>query len=109
MPEIANAQVGVATAGFFPRLLLAASGGYASSTLTQFFSLPNRFWSIGPSIVETVFARPGLGTGLVDAIMGRQYATVQAIRDFNDHAAADDQVELVMLPIGDGLTLARKR
>jgi caffeoyl-CoA O-methyltransferase len=36
-------------------------------------------------------------------------ATVQAIRDFNDHAAADDRVELVMLPIGDGLTLARKR
>jgi caffeoyl-CoA O-methyltransferase len=34
---------------------------------------------------------------------------VQAIRDFNDHALADDRVELVMLPIGDGLTLARKR
>ncbi|MBB4930752.1 caffeoyl-CoA O-methyltransferase [Lipingzhangella halophila] len=33
---------------------------------------------------------------------------VQGIRDFNDHALADDRVELVMLPIGDGLTLARK-
>lgn len=36
-------------------------------------------------------------------------ATAQAIRSFNDHAVADDRVELVMLPIGDGLTLARKR
>jgi caffeoyl-CoA O-methyltransferase len=35
--------------------------------------------------------------------------TVQAIRRFNDHAAADDRVELVLLPIGDGLSLARKR
>ena len=35
--------------------------------------------------------------------------TVQAIRRFNEHAAADDRVELVLLPIGDGLTLARKR
>lgn len=35
-------------------------------------------------------------------------ANVQGIRDFNDHAAADKRVELVMLPIGDGLTLARK-
>jgi caffeoyl-CoA O-methyltransferase len=34
---------------------------------------------------------------------------VQAIRDFNDHAAADARVDLVMLPIGDGLTLACKR
>jgi len=35
--------------------------------------------------------------------------TVQAIRQFNDHAKADDRVELVLLPIGDGLSLARKR
>ena len=35
--------------------------------------------------------------------------TVQAIRRFNDHAKADDRVELVLLPIGDGLSLARKR
>jgi caffeoyl-CoA O-methyltransferase len=34
---------------------------------------------------------------------------VQAIRAFNDHAAADDRVDLVLLPVGDGLTLARKK
>jgi len=34
--------------------------------------------------------------------------SVQGIRDFNDHAAADARVTLVLLPIGDGLTLARK-
>jgi caffeoyl-CoA O-methyltransferase len=31
------------------------------------------------------------------------------IRAFNDHAAADDRVVLVLLPIGDGLTMARKK
>jgi caffeoyl-CoA O-methyltransferase len=35
-------------------------------------------------------------------------ATVKAIRRFNDHAAADDRVELAMLPIADGLTMARR-
>lgn len=35
--------------------------------------------------------------------------TVVAIRAFNDHAAADDRVELVVLPVGDGVTMARKR
>lgn len=32
-----------------------------------------------------------------------------AIRAFNDHVAADERVETVMLSIGDGLTFARKR
>ena len=31
----------------------------------------------------------------------------RAIRDFNDWLAADDRVETVMIPLGDGLTLAR--
>jgi len=33
----------------------------------------------------------------------------EAIRTFNDKAAADDRVDLVMLPIADGLTLARRK
>jgi caffeoyl-CoA O-methyltransferase len=32
-----------------------------------------------------------------------------AIRAFNDMVAADDRVESVILPLGDGLTIARKR
>jgi len=32
-----------------------------------------------------------------------------AIRAINDHVAADDRVEAVMLPIADGLTICRKR
>ena len=33
---------------------------------------------------------------------------VQGIRDFNDRLVADDRVSQVLLPLGDGLTLARK-
>ena len=33
---------------------------------------------------------------------------VTAIRAFNDHLAADKRVEKVMLPVSDGITLARK-
>ena len=43
---------------------------------------------------------------VIDA--GNDSPVVIAVRDFNDHAAADDRVDLVMVPIGDGLTLARK-
>ena len=59
--------------------------------------------------------RPG-GVILVDNTLssGRvvdvteQGDSVTGIRQFNDHAMADPRVELVLLPIGDGLTLARK-
>jgi caffeoyl-CoA O-methyltransferase len=34
---------------------------------------------------------------------------VTAIRAFNDHLAADRRVEKVMLPVSDGITLARKQ
>jgi caffeoyl-CoA O-methyltransferase len=44
---------------------------------------------------------------VIDA--GNESELVQAVRDFNDHAAADDRVDVIMLPVGDGLTLARKK
>jgi caffeoyl-CoA O-methyltransferase len=60
--------------------------------------------------------RPG-GVVLVDNVLwggavfdpAAEDADTVAIRAFNDLVAADDRVESVMVPIGDGLTLARKR
>jgi NodT family efflux transporter outer membrane factor (OMF) lipoprotein len=51
----ANAQIGIAYAAYFPNLTLSASGGFESSSFTNWFSWPSRFWSIGPSISETIF------------------------------------------------------
>lgn len=57
----------------------------------------------GAILVDNVFSHGRV----IDA--GNESELVQAVRDFNDHAAADDRVELVMIPLGDGLTLARKK
>jgi caffeoyl-CoA O-methyltransferase len=57
----------------------------------------------GAILVDNTFSHGRV----IDA--GNESELVQAIRDFNDHAAADDRVEVVMLPLGDGLTLARKK
>jgi caffeoyl-CoA O-methyltransferase len=35
--------------------------------------------------------------------------STQALRAFNDQVAADDRVDTVMMPIGDGITFLRKR
>ncbi len=51
----ANAQVGVATAAFFPRLLLSASAGWESGEISKWISAPNFFWSVGAALAETIF------------------------------------------------------
>lgn len=38
-----------------------------------------------------------------------QEESVQGIRRFNGHVRADSRVDAVLLPVGDGLTIARKR
>lgn len=50
-----NAQIGVARAAYFPTLTLSASGGYESTALSKLFNLPNRFWSVGPSLAQVIF------------------------------------------------------
>jgi NodT family efflux transporter outer membrane factor (OMF) lipoprotein len=51
----ANAQVGVAKAAFFPTLLLAATGGFEAASIAKWFNWPSRFWSLGASLLGTVF------------------------------------------------------
>ncbi len=51
----ANAQIGVATAAYFPTLTLLGSDTYQSSVLRDLLQAPNRIWSVGPTVAETVF------------------------------------------------------
>ncbi|MBV4536418.1 MULTISPECIES: efflux transporter outer membrane subunit [Pseudomonas] len=51
----ANANIGVARAAYFPDLSLSMSGGYSSSSFSNWIELPNRYWSVGPSLAMTLF------------------------------------------------------
>jgi NodT family efflux transporter outer membrane factor (OMF) lipoprotein len=51
----ANASIGVRTAAYFPDLSLSGSLGYQSGAWRQLFDAPNRIWSLGGSIAESVF------------------------------------------------------
>jgi NodT family efflux transporter outer membrane factor (OMF) lipoprotein len=51
----ANAEIGVAQAAFFPALTLSSTGGFQNSSFSQLLTVPNRFWSVGASLAETVF------------------------------------------------------
>jgi len=51
----ANAQIGIATAAYYPNLTLSAFGGLESSSFQRLFNWSSRVWSIGTSVSETVF------------------------------------------------------
>ncbi|HMD27557.1 MAG TPA: efflux transporter outer membrane subunit, partial [Steroidobacteraceae bacterium] len=51
----ANAQIGVATAAYFPSLTLSASDQYSSGSLSRLIQNSNRVWAVGPALAETLF------------------------------------------------------
>lgn len=51
----ANAQIGVATAAWFPNLTLNANAGYRSNDFTQWFTAPAQFWALGPQLAALIF------------------------------------------------------
>jgi len=73
----ANAQIGVATAAYYPTLTLSAAAGLQSTSFVNWFTWPSRFWSVGPSLAETIF----------DA--GLRRATVEQYRAQYDESVAN--------------------
>jgi caffeoyl-CoA O-methyltransferase len=86
-----------------PHLDLAFIDADKVSYLTYWRELVPRMRPGGLVIVDNVLWSGQVLDPAPDDTMGK------AIVKFNDAVMADDRVDLVMLPIGDGLTLARRR
>ena len=51
----ANAQIGIARIAYFPAATLSASAGLRSISISSWLQWPSRVWSVGPTLVETIF------------------------------------------------------
>jgi outer membrane protein TolC len=94
---VANAQVGIAQAAFFPTVILTAAVGLGSSSLTNLFSLPSVFWALGSTLTQIAF----------DA--GRRKAVAeQAQAAYDETVAAYRQTVLTAFQsVEDGLAALR--
>jgi NodT family efflux transporter outer membrane factor (OMF) lipoprotein len=72
----ANARIGIAQTAFFPLTLLNASAGFEGLSLLKWLAWPNRIWSVGPSLAQSIF----------DA--GLRKSTVQQYRAAYDQTVA---------------------
>ncbi len=91
----ANAQVGVAEAAYFPTVSIGATGGFESTSFAQWISAPSRFWSVGPTITETVFdgglrnAQTAQARALYDSsVASYREAVLTAFQQVEDNIAA---------------------
>jgi NodT family efflux transporter outer membrane factor (OMF) lipoprotein len=75
--EQANAQIGVAVSAYYPTLTLSAAAGLESRSFTSWFTWPSRFFSVGPSLSETIYDG------------GLRRATVQQFRAQYDETVAN--------------------
>jgi len=50
-----NAEIGVTKAAFFPSLTLGVTGGLESTSIASWFTWPARFFSLGPTLSQTLF------------------------------------------------------
>ncbi len=73
----ANAQIGIATAAYYPTVTLSGNAGFSNTSPASWFAWPSRFWSAGPALAETLFNA------------GLRRATVQQFRSSYDRSVAN--------------------
>jgi NodT family efflux transporter outer membrane factor (OMF) lipoprotein len=52
---VANIQIGVAKAAYYPSLDIAAMAGFEASHIADWFAWPSRLWSVGTTLTQTLF------------------------------------------------------
>jgi multidrug efflux system outer membrane protein len=89
-----NAQVGLATAAFYPHITLSGSGGWESRDIATLVSAPSAFWSLGGDLLQPIFNG------------GRNRANLAAARSAYDESVANyrESVLVAFQQVEDGLS-----
>jgi NodT family efflux transporter outer membrane factor (OMF) lipoprotein len=75
----ANAQIGVAYAAYYPSLSISGSGGFESTVIGKLLDASSRFWSVGPTLSETIYDG-GLRRATVNQYIATYNANLAAYR-----------------------------
>ena len=110
-----NAQVGVTQAAFFPALTLSANAGYRNQDWGSLVSASNVFWSVGPTLVQSVFDGGLRRAARADALAARDVAVANyrqtvltAMQELEDNLVAAAQLALQAQVQAQALQAARR-
>jgi NodT family efflux transporter outer membrane factor (OMF) lipoprotein len=97
----ANARIGAAQAAFFPTVTLSAQGGFQHNTFANLFSMPNRFWTLGPDLAATIFDGGARSAAVKEAratydedVANYRSAVLTAFQNVEDSLSAVNHVQI---------------
>jgi multidrug efflux system outer membrane protein len=112
----ANANIGVATAAFFPTVKFNGLAGFQSADIGMLFDWPSRLWAVGPSLTLPLFQGGQLTANLRQAkaaheeTVARYSQTVlTAFADVENNLAAEHLLAGQYEQVMDALQSARKQ
>jgi NodT family efflux transporter outer membrane factor (OMF) lipoprotein len=119
----ANANIGVAKAAFYPRILLNGSGGFLSISASTLFDSPSQLWAVGPTLQLPLFTGGANRAQLASAkaayngsVATYRQTVLTAFQDVEDQLAAQcllanqlDEETLALASARRALAIANSR
>ena len=97
---IANAQIGIARAAYYPSLNLFGTGGWQAADITKLANVSSTFWAVGANLAESIFTG-GARRAQVQSAQANYDATVAGYRQIVLQAFQEVQDSLTGLTILD--------
>jgi multidrug efflux system outer membrane protein len=97
---VANAQIGIAKAAYYPSLNLFGSGGWQAADVAKLLNVQSTFWAVGANVAESIFTG-GTRRAQVQYARANYDATVAAYRQTVLQAFAEVQDDLTGLSVLD--------
>lgn len=112
----ANANIGVATAAFFPTVKLTGLSGFQSGDSALLFDWPSRFWAVGASVSQPLFQGGQLLANLHQAkaayeenVARYRQIVLAAFADVENNLAAENLLASQYMQVMDALQSANRQ
>jgi multidrug efflux system outer membrane protein len=105
---VANAQIGIARAAYYPSLNLFGNGGWQAADIAKLINVQSTFWAIGANVAESIFTG-GSRRAQVQFAKAGYDANVAAYRDSVLNAFREVQDDVTGLTVLDRASQAQQQ
>jgi NodT family efflux transporter outer membrane factor (OMF) lipoprotein len=95
---VANAQIGIAKAAYYPSLNLFGNGGWQAADIAKLANVQSTFWAVGANVAETIFSG-GLRRAQVQFAKAGYDASVASYRETVLNAFREAQDDITGLTV----------
>jgi NodT family efflux transporter outer membrane factor (OMF) lipoprotein len=113
---VANAQIGIAKAAYYPSLVLFGQGGWNSATLSELFNASSGFWAVGANLTQDIFSGGALRAQMQFSQAGyngsvAQYrgSVLNAFREVQDNLTGLQVLDSARQSQADAVASARRQ